>query len=107
MNHKEILDISVKPNEPYNAKEVTLREYLRQLAVAPWTNNPERIFDGKRFNGSGSYDFAVFESLIRAGVLNGKLDEDGYVEELDVEQAKAFVRELISKIFEKEEEATK
>ena len=58
-----------------------------------------RGFRGKRPFGNSGWEFYVYKPLIEGGFIEGKLDEDGFVEKLDTKMAHKFVlEEIIEKI---------
>lgn len=78
-------------------KDLTIRDYLRELLTAVWEEGEG--FSGKRPFGNSGWEYDVYVPLIKAGFIGGKLDEDGFVEEVNNRQAHAFVRELIVAAF--------
>lgn len=60
-----------------DAKANTVRDYLVALAERAWLDNE---FSGKRPFGCGSWRSDIEVTLIRAGLVTGKLDGDGFVE---------------------------
>lgn len=81
----QVLDVTVMMND----QEVTLREYLGALLLTLWAEGSN--FSGKRPFGFSSWQFDVYAGLIKAGYIEGSLDEDGYVEDVDVAAADALV----------------
>ena len=75
---RQVLDLDLGQND---SGAPTVRGYLVALLTTLWTEEDE--FSGKRpFGNSGwQYDFAP--AVIRAGLVEGALDEDGYVDTLD------------------------
>lgn len=70
-----VLNLSLPPND---SGADTVRGYLIALLSAVWTEGEE--FNGKKpFGSSGSED-ALFAALARAGMIEGELDPDGYLE---------------------------
>lgn len=78
-------------------KEVTIKEYLIKLLVTLWRE--EAGFSGKRPFGSSDWQFEIYKVLIEHGVVEGSLDEDGYVDQIDIPAAdKIIVDEVIKKL---------
>lgn len=77
-------------------KELTIKNYLKELLTALWER--EDGFSGKRPFGNGAWKYGVYECLIKNGFVDGSLDEDGYVEKLDDEQADKIILDLIKHI---------
>lgn len=75
----------------------TVRGYLTALLARLWERRGE--FSGKRPFGKSSWQHDLYLPLIRAGIVPGTLDEDGYVEHLsrDAEaEADALVQHAIT-----------
>lgn len=60
---------------------LSLREWLVALARKVWQEGEG--FSGKRPWGNSGWDWDPVPALINAGLLAGRLDEDGYVETVD------------------------
>lgn len=90
MNANEILDLPMGEND---ADAKTVREYLIALLLTLWREG-ER-FDGKRPFGDGSWWYDLYEPLVKAGVVKGKLDSDGLVQEMDTKKADRLIEEAI------------
>lgn len=73
-----VLDLPMGEND---AQAGTIREYLIALLAALW--DEQDGFDGKRPFGNSGWDCDLLVPLIRAGLIDGRLDEDGYIEEID------------------------
>ena len=81
MDGKAILDLPMQKND---AKAKTVRDYFKALLLKLWKE--EEGFTGKRpFGNSGWQSHDLGKTLIKAGVVKGELDEDGYVESYDEE----------------------
>jgi hypothetical protein len=52
----------------------------------------------KRQYGSSGWRFDLYAALIRAGKLDGSLDEDGYVATMDDDRARALLGEAVAQI---------
>lgn len=76
----------------------TVRGYLRDLLHTLWVE--DEGFSGKRPFGNSGWKLRVYEALVKAGVLEGELDEDGYLDSVDREDGEALVLALIDKVFE-------
>lgn len=72
---------------PSGAKN--LREFFVFLAAAVWEQGDS--FSGKRPWGYSSWDYDVYEALIRAGLVAGSFDEDGFVKDFDQSKADALI----------------
>lgn len=74
-------------------REVSIREYLCELLSTLWKEGES--FSGKRPFGNSGWDYDLFEPLIRAGVINGSLDPDGGINEVDDEAGYKEIHNLI------------
>lgn len=91
MDIQEVLETKI---ETFDLDEnFTLREYLKELLKVLWEK--EDGFSGKRPFGNSGWQYDVYGSLVKAGHLEGTLDEDGYVEDFDDRQAQELVLECI------------
>ncbi len=86
-----ILDLPLSENDA-NAK--TIRAYLKALLLELWEK--EEGFSGKRPFGNSGWKQPVEVALIRAGLVGGKLDLDGYVEDIDYEISEELITEAIN-----------
>lgn len=91
MDIQEVLEIKIESFDL--PEEFTLREYLKELLTELWEK--EDGFSGKRPFGNSGWQYDVYCSLVKAGYLEGTLDEEGYLEEVDDNQAKKLVLECI------------
>lgn len=71
---------------------LSVREYLCALLSLVWKEGEG--FDGKRPFGNSGWHYEVYKPLIAAGFIKGKLDENGYVEDV-MAGAEKYVDELI------------
>lgn len=79
MTSEEIMSLEIQINDTV----MTVRDYFKELALKVWTE--EEGFSGKRPWGNGGWKYDLYAELIRLGVVEGKLDEYGYVEYCDNE----------------------
>jgi hypothetical protein len=74
--------------------ETTIRGWLGALLLRLWREGEG--FSGKRPFGNSGWEHDAYRPLLAAGLISGKLDEHGYVEEIDdVEGAKIIERLII------------
>lgn len=73
---------------------LTVRDYLHKLLDTLWFDGEE--FSGKRPFGNSGWDYELYTPLVKAKFIKGSLDSDGYIADIDDEQAAKFVFELIS-----------
>jgi hypothetical protein len=76
---------------------ITVRQYLFKLLETLWAEGEG--FSSKRPFGNSGWEFDLYKPLVIGGFIKGTLDENGYVEDYDKEEADAYVFELISAIF--------
>lgn len=88
-----ILDLKLKPND---AKAKTIREYLKALLIALWEK--DEGFSGKRPFGNSGWKYDVYPALIKAGLVTGKLDNEGYIESCDDEAADKLILKAIKSL---------
>jgi hypothetical protein len=73
-------------------RELTVREYLHALLDRLW--DEVEGFNGKRPFGNSSWQYDVFDALVRGGFLVGKPEDDRYYPS-NTKDADALVRQLI------------
>lgn len=71
----------------------TVRDYLLALLRLVWERGEDAI---KRPFGNSGWQYEVYGALLRAGIVDGRFDEDGYVEDVDVASAHHVIAEAIS-----------
>ncbi len=77
-----ILDLPMQGND---ADAKTVRDYLKALLSALWERDED--FSGKRPFGNSGWKYDLYLPLVKAGIVGGKLDSEGYIAE--VAQAEA------------------
>ena len=77
--------------------DLTVRDYLRTLLMTLWAEGEG--FSGKRPFGNSGWEYDIYRPLIAGGFVPGALDEDGYVNTVDVKIAGAYVCDLILAAF--------
>lgn len=92
MELNEILQLNVVRHDLNT--EVTIRQYFYDLLSALWVQGEN--FSSKRPFGNSGWDYGVYVTLIREGLISGKIaaDEDGgnpYVDEINEVEARNFV----------------
>lgn len=91
------LDASVLDTAVVDGFDMTLREYFRELVIRLWVEGES--FSGKRPLGDSGWECDVYKALIKAGAVDGTLDEDGYVEDCDSRKVDKLVTELLRNHF--------
>lgn len=70
----------------YEHGKGTVRSYLHDLLKAIW--DEEEGFSGKRPFGNSGWTWDLYHALVRAGIIEGEIDEDGDIKFVTVEQRK-------------------
>lgn len=91
MTPQEILEIKFYSGDLN--KKVTIREYFYKIMQALWDEGES--FSGKRPLGNSGWEGDFIGALIKEGVLEGKIDEDGMIEEHDWDESHKFVAKKI------------
>jgi hypothetical protein len=79
---EEILALPMDPEHHSAPCHVdTVRGYLAALLAELWCDGEG--FSGKRPFGDSGWESELYYPLIRAGVVAGSLDPDGYLDEVD------------------------
>jgi len=66
--------------------ELNIKEYLKALLRRLWDEGEN--FSGKRPFGDSGWEYDLYATLIRAGAVEGTLDDDGYVDRFDDSEIK-------------------
>jgi hypothetical protein len=77
----------------------TVKEFLEQLLLTVWTEEEE--FSGKRPFGNSGWKQDIAVALIEGKVIDGELDEDGYIEDYDRYEFETLMKNLIAYVFNK------
>ena len=95
MKTKEILNLKI--NNPDFDENLTVKGYLKNLLFQVWKEGES--FSGKRPFGNSGWEYDLYEPLVKAGVVDGSIDEDGDIEDIDLIQANRVVLKLIDHCF--------
>jgi hypothetical protein len=52
-------------------------------------------FSGKRPLGNSGWEYDLYKPLVKAGIVDGSFDEEGYIDEVDTAAADKIVLEAI------------
>ena len=74
----------------------TIREYLTALLQDVWKYGEG--FDGKRPFGNSGWEYDLYIPLVKAGLVKGKLDEDGCIEDVDNSKADRVIKKAIERM---------
>ena len=84
--------------DSYELGPITIRRYLRSLMLALWEE--QEGFSGKRPFGNSGWNLDLARGLIKAKAVKGKLDEDGYVEDVNDKQLYKVVVQLLHYLYD-------
>jgi hypothetical protein len=88
----DILDCPMDP-KTNDASAASVREYLAALLAELWKEG--EAFSGKRPFGNSGWEWEVYTALVRADLVNGEIDDDGYLDDVDHAAADALVQDAI------------
>ncbi len=74
----------------------TVKRYFKELLFLLWRDSEG--FSGKRPFGNSDWESEVFTAWVTAGLLKGKLDEEGYLQSFDSNKAYRFVYRCIDSL---------
>ncbi len=87
---KSILNVKMQDND---AEAETIGDYLQTLLLDLWIQGEG--FDSKRPFGNSCWAYELYEALVAAGLVEGYLDEDGYIESADMYEANNLIKKAI------------
>lgn len=93
-----ILDLPMRPND---ANAQTIGEYLVELLLRLWSDGEG--FSGKRPFGNSGWQFDLYLPLVQAELVEGKIDNDGWLETCDEKTADQMIAEAIEGLYESKE----
>lgn len=88
-----VLDLPMQEND---AGAATIREYLCELLSELWEKGEG--FSGKRPFGNSGWDYELHVPLVKAGLIDGSVDEDGYLENSDRKAAHQIISSAIESL---------
>ena len=91
---RQILDLPLHGDQA--AGEETIGAYLLRLLDELWAQGSN--FSSKRPLGGSDWQWIIYQHLVAAGWAPGKLDEDGYLEDLERETVMVGDRLIASAI---------
>jgi len=71
----------------------TVHQYLIELVWTIWQEGES--FSGKRPFGNSGWQFDLYKPLVKAKIIVGKLNDDGYIEECDEQAGHAAISAAI------------
>jgi hypothetical protein len=87
---RSVLDTPMGDND---ANADTIREYLITLLATVWDEGEG--FSAKRPFGNSGWQWELYAVLAQAGHINGTLDKDGYVDNVDIHKGNLLIRDAI------------
>lgn len=79
-----------------DAGAATIGEYLVKLLAELWHKQEE--FSGKRPFGNSSWDWDLYMALVDAELITGSYDEDGCLDDADVETGFTLIEQAIERL---------
>lgn len=98
---RQFLDLPL--DQPNDSGEATARGYLLRLLGDVWRDGEG--FNGKRPFGNSGWEGDLHLPMIRAGLVDGKLDSDGWIETIAEHQADELVHAAIAALDAPREDA--
>jgi hypothetical protein len=74
----------------------TVRDYLLTLLETLWQEKGG--FSGKRPFGNSNWEFDLYKALVEAGLVTGTIDDDGYLFEVEDDEADELIAQAISSL---------
>ena len=93
MTPEEILALPMEPND---SGADTILSYLKALLTRLWDEG--ECFDSKRPFENSCWEGDLELALARAGVIEAKFDEDGYLDHCDSDKARELISQAIQAI---------
>ena len=97
MDYNKILDANVRSWD--HTYPITIREYLKGLLKLLWEEGEG--FNGKRPYGNSGWQYSVYTALVEHEFVDGTLDDEGGLDEINTEVADKLIFELIEFVFTK------
>lgn len=90
---RRVLDLRLPDND---AMADTVGGYLIELLATLWRE--EQSFSGKRPFGNSGWQYDLYVPLVKAGLISGELDEDGYPVEVDYKAGDRLIQAAIGEL---------
>lgn len=88
---EEILNLKLGYNDAHAS---TVREFMRKLLVKMWDEGEG--FSGKKPFGNSGWEQPITLAMIRAKLINGEIDEDGFIKTMDRSASERLIRKAIN-----------
>jgi hypothetical protein len=79
--------------QPNDAEAATIRDYLVKLLADLWSE--QESFDSKRPFGNSCWENDLYLALVKAGIVEGVVDDEGWLDEMD-DEAEEKANQLIA-----------
>jgi hypothetical protein len=90
-NMQHILNIKINSSDLNQM--VDIRTYLKTLLKTLWAEGEG--FSGKRPFGNGGWQYEIYRALVKAKACPGKIDDDGYLCDVDTDKADKLILQAI------------
>ena len=81
-----------------DAEALTIGDYLIKLLSMLWYEGES--FSGKRPFGNSGWEYDLYKALVAAGVVSGKVDDEGDLEVVDATEANTLIGNVISSLYQ-------
>lgn len=88
---QEVFDCPMQEND---SGATTVKGYLKMLLQHLWAEGEG--FSGKRPFGNSGWEYDLYKALVAKGLVEGSLDEDGYINTVDHTHANALIFDAIA-----------
>lgn len=92
---QRLLELELPGND---SGATTVRGYLARLLERLWRE--DEGFSGKRPFGNSGWQYDVYAPMVKAGIIGGRLDGDGYIEQADTARADELILAAIAALGE-------
>lgn len=90
---QRVLALELGPND---SGAITVRGYLIALLADLWKYGEG--FSGKRPFGNSDWEYDLYMPLVAVGLVQGRLDEEGYIEDVDESAADELIAAAIQEL---------
>lgn len=88
---EEILNLKLGYNDAHAS---TVREFMRKLLAKMWDEGEG--FSGKKPFGNSGWEQPIITAMVRAKLINGEIDEDGFIKTVDRSAGERLIRKAIN-----------
>lgn len=89
---EKVLNLNISEDEAD-----TILDYLHHLLQT--LMDKKEGFSGKHPFGDSGWEYDLYIPMVKAGFVSGKIDEDGYVNSIDKDEADAVLTQCIVHVF--------